>query len=252
MRESIKLGRYVAADSWVHRLDPRSKLLAMLLYFAVILSVDSLAALGATAAVSLAVIAGTGIPYAAFLRAMKPLRFLLAFAFVFPLLLEPNGLLAGTLAAGRMALFVAFTAILTFTTDTSSLASGLESLLRPFRAVGLSPERWTLMMTITIRFIPTILDEADTVLKAQASRGADYRDLSWKARARLLMTLLVPVTAGAFRRASDLIDAMRARGYRHGAPRSAYRQLRWGAGDTAFLAGFALFLLGMLFLKLAI
>ncbi|MCI3919425.1 energy-coupling factor transporter transmembrane protein EcfT [Paenibacillus sp. TRM 82003] len=248
MRETIKLGRFVAADSWVHRLDPRSKLAAMLLYFGVVLSIDSLPALGVTAAVSLIVMFGTGIPLGSFLRALKPLRFLLAFAFLFPLLLEPNGLLAGTLAAGRMALFVAFTAILTFTTDTSALTSGLESLLRPFRALGLSPERWTLMMTITLRFIPTILDEADTVLKAQASRGADFRDLPWKARARMLITLLVPVTASSFRRASDLVDAMQARGYRHGAPRTAYRELRWTAADTAFIAMFTIFLIGMIFL----
>lgn len=237
MRGGFKLGRYVAGDSWVHRLDPRSKVIAMLLYFGAILLVDSVMALFALAAVSFPIMAATGIPLRVYVRTLKPLRFLIAFMFIIPILLENRGIAPGVLAAGRMTLFIMFTALLTFTTDTKRLIQGLESLLSPLRRLGADPGRWTFMLSVALRFIPSIVEEADVILKAQASRGADFQSQSWPNKAKSLVTLLVPVTASAFRRATDLIDAYASRGYRPGAPRTYFYTLAWTRQDTWFVIG---------------
>lgn len=254
MRGAVRLGRYMDTGSWIHELDPRAKLIAMMLYFALIVSVNTLYALTATVAASLLVLYWTRIPYRLYWRTLRPLKYLIAFMFVFPIALGEGSFLQnteqGVLAAGRMSLFVTFTALLTFTTDPSRLTQGVEALLAPLRRIGVSPEKWSLMLNLAIRFIPVILEEANIVMKAQASRGADFQERSWKAKAKVLLTLLVPITAGAFRRAQDLIDSMESRGYEPGRPRSSYTALVWSPADTGFIAGFALLLLLLIMFRI--
>lgn len=237
----MQFSRYVDADSFVHRLDPRAKLIAVLLYLGAVLSVGGWIDLAALAAVSLAALPATRIPLARYLRTLRPLRFLIAFVFLIPILFDFSlaGLLQGTVSAGRMALFILFTATLTFTTDTPRLVAGMDAMLRPLRRLGLTPERGTFMLSVALRFIPAILDEADAVLKAQASRGVDFRERPWREKARALATLLGPIASGAFRRASELIDAYASRGYRPGMARTHYFVLIWRRTDTWFLLGFA-------------
>lgn len=243
MHRSIKLGRYIAAESPIHRLDPRAKIIAMILYFAMILTIHSLVGLAVLAAGSLLIIGMTRIPFKAYLRTLRPLRYLIAFIFLFPVLFGEHDLAAnlvqGTVAAGRMTLFILFSAVLTFTTPTARLIQGLERLLQPFRILGVSPEKWSMMINLALRFIPTIIDEAKIILKAQASRGADFAERSWKEKAKVLITLLVPVTAGTFRRAQELTDSMEARGFVPGMPRTSYHQLTWSRMDSGFVLCFA-------------
>ncbi|MNW47947.1 Energy-coupling factor transporter transmembrane protein EcfT [compost metagenome] len=137
-----------------------------------------------------------------------------------------------------MGLLVSFTAILTFTTTPGLLNQGLSGVLKPLRRVGISSERLTLMMSIALRFIPTILDETHKILKAQAARGADLKELPWKEKGRMLVSLLVPVTVSAFRRAEELVLSMESRGYTIGAPRSEYHLLAWKGRDTWFVASY--------------
>jgi energy-coupling factor transport system permease protein len=255
MRNRLILGRFIDTDSWVHRLDPRSKITAMLLYFLMIMFTRDLTALALIALFSLIAMKCTRIPYSLYFRAFKPLRFLIAFIFIFPAVFDPRGdlllglgpleihsggLMLGIVSAARMMLFVSFTAILTFTTAPARLTQGLEEMMKPLKYIGISPERWSLMIGIALRFIPTILEEAEIILKAQASRGADFKELPWKDKAKMLISLLVPVTAGAFRRATDLVDSMEARGYRLGMPRSKYIVLAWRSADTLFTMGFVI------------
>ncbi|MWV45771.1 energy-coupling factor transporter transmembrane protein EcfT [Paenibacillus sp. HJL G12] len=255
MREKLLIGRLIDTGSQVHRLDPRAKLTAMLLYAAAVVAARSWPALLSLAAFSIAVMALTRIPLGTYLKAAKPLRILMLFILIVQCLavkggsvllaagswhLDSAGLEAGMHAVLRMALLVCFTALLTFTTSPGRLNQGLEGMLRPFARCGISPERLSLMTGIALRFIPAILDEAQTIMKAQASRGADLKELPWKEKARMLTALLVPVTVSAFRRAEDLTASMESRGYRLGAPRTQYRPLSWSLKDTCFVAVFVL------------
>ncbi|MNN21353.1 Energy-coupling factor transporter transmembrane protein EcfT [compost metagenome] len=149
--------------------------------------------------------------------------------------LYSEGFSKGLITALRMFLLVSFTAILTFTTTPGLLNQGMSGVLKPLEKVGLSAERLTLMMSIALRFIPTILDETHKIVKAQAARGADLKELPWKEKGKLLVSLLVPVTVSAFRRAEDLVLSMESRGYLIGAPRSEYHLLVWRSRDTWFI-----------------
>lgn len=249
MNEKLLLGRMIDTGSWVHKLDPRAKLIGMLIYVAVILLSRSLPAVALLAVFSAAVMASTRIPLSYFLKAAKPLRFLMLFIFVIqlftvkqgPVLVEwgafrlyEEGLRLGAFAVIRMLFLVAFTALLTFTTTPARLNQGLEALLSPFKKLGLAPGRLTLMMDIALRFIPTILDETQVIMKAQASRGADLAELPLKEKARMLVSLLIPVITSAFRRAQDLVYSMEARGFVIDAPRTRYHRLNWETADTLF------------------
>lgn len=149
-----------------------------------------------------------------------------------------------------MILFIAFTAILTFTTTPERLTNGLESFFAPLRYVRMSPQKITLMISIALRFIPSIFEEAEKILKAQASRGFVLKERTLKEKASVLMTLLVPVSVGAFRRAGELVDSMESRGYQLGRPRSQYQQLLWVNKDTLFVLAFALLVGLMVYLRM--
>lgn len=250
MNDKLLLGRSIETGSWVHKLDARAKITGMLLYVAVILLSRSWMAMALLALFSIAVMISTRIPLKYFLKAAKPLRYLMLFIFIVQLLsvkegsvwlsigslsLYDGGLRLGSFAVIRMLFLITFTALLTFTTTPGKLNQGLEGILSPFKKLGLSPDRITLMLSIALRFIPTILDEAQIIMKAQASRGADLNELPLKEKGRMLVSLLVPIITSAFRRAQDLVYSMEARGFRMDAPRSQYHRLRWGAADTIFI-----------------
>ena len=257
MQNRMIFGRYYDTGSWVHRLDPRAKVAAMLLYMVAIFMVNTLAEAVTVFVFAIVVMLSTRIPLMQFARALKPLLFIMVFIFAFHLLFDAGGtrLMAvgpfkfysggferGILAVVRMILFVGFTAILTFTTPPAKLTRGLEAFFRPLKIVGISPDRLTLMIEIALRFIPTIFEEAEKILKAQASRGMDMKDQPLVKKARLLISLLVPVTVNAVRRAMELTDSMESRGYRLGAPRTRYHPLAWVGRDTLFLFAFLVLL----------
>jgi energy-coupling factor transport system permease protein len=255
MRSRIVFGKYIEGSSWVHRLDPRAKTASMLLFMAAVFVTDSYASILALLLFAAVVIMSTRIPLAMFARAIKPLLFIIVFIFLFHVLFETSGqsfidlgpftlyaggLERGIVSASRMILFIAFAAILTFTTRPESLVQGLGSLLMPLRFIGLSPGKIALMVGIALRFIPTVFEEAERIWKAQLARGLNLSEKPLVKRAMLLLSLLVPVLAGSFRRAVDLADSMEARGYRLGVGRTSYRALQWSSRDTLFLLSFAL------------
>lgn len=250
MHDNLLLGRSIETGSWVHRLDPRAKITGMLVYVAVILLSRSWIAMLVLALFSIGVMLSTRIPLKYFIKAAKPLRYLMLFIFILQVLtvqeggvwltigsfdLHEGGLRLGAFAVIRMAFLISFTALLTFTTTPARLNQGLEGVLSPLKKIGLSPDRLTLMIGLALRFIPSILDEAQIIMKAQASRGADIKELPLKEKARMLVSLLVPVISGAFRRAQDLVYSMESRGFIMDAPRTRYHRLRWGLADTLFV-----------------
>lgn len=263
MQSKLLIGRTIDTGSWVHSLDPRAKLTAMLLYAAAIIVLRSWTALAVTAIFSILFMLATRIPIKYYVKAARPLWILMLFILVvqcitvregevwfrvgsWPIYIE--GISQGALSAARMALLVSFTALLTFTTTPGKLNQGLEGMLKPLKRIGISSERLTLMMSIALRFIPTILEETNKIMKAQAARGADLRDLPWKEKGRLLISLLVPVTVGAFRRAEELVVSMEARGYVVGEPRSEYHILRWSLRDTGFTMLYVLLVIAVIWL----
>ncbi|MGG4394630.1 energy-coupling factor transporter transmembrane component T [Paenibacillus thiaminolyticus] len=258
MEAKMMLGRYVPADSWIHRLDPRGKLVAMVLFLITVIMADAFAELAVLSGFALLVMMSSRISLTRYFRASRPLWFIMVFMFLFYILFDKTGnslvnvgklnittggVTYGAYAVWRMALLVTFTAILTFTTTPVELNLGLERVLKPLRFVGGSPQQWSMMIGISLRFIPTIFEEADKVMKAQASRGADFHEISFVQKGKMVMTLMVPVIVSAFRRAEELVQAMEARGYVLHAPRTSLRRLVWRTPDTLFIASFLVLLL---------
>lgn len=264
MRNKLLFGRCIDTGSWIHGLDPRAKLTAMVLYLAALLIVGSWIPLAVAAIFSVIYMLATRIPLKYFVKATKPLWVLMVFIFIVQSLtvdegneiwrigswvLYSEGLTKGFIAAARMALLVSFTAILTFTTTPGLLNQGLAGVLKPLEKIGVSAQRLTLMMSIALRFIPTILDETHKIVKAQAARGADLKELPWKEKGKLLVSLLVPVTVSAFRRAEDLVLSMESRGYLIGAPRSEYHLLVWRGRDTWFILSYVMLVAVVILLR---
>lgn len=255
MRNKLLIGRTIDTGSWIHALDPRAKLTAMLVYAAAIVLLRSWPAFLVLALFSLLFMAATRIPLKYFAKAAKPLWLLMLFIFIVqsftgqsgtllftagPLHLYTGGISGGLLSACRMAMFISFTALLTFTTTPGRLNQGVTGMLKPFAGLGIPVYRFSLMASIALRFIPTILEESQKILKAQAARGADLGELPLLEKGKMLLSILVPVTVGAFRRAEELIASMEARGFVIDAPRTDYYEPAWGKRETGFVVLYVL------------
>ncbi len=243
----LMLGQYVPAESPVHRLDPRTKILGTMWLVGVLFATRSLAGLVVLTAFLGGVLAAGRIAPAYAVRGLRPVFWLVGIAVVFqvlfgdsgghvlfrrgPLVVTRENLAAGAFYGYRLILLVAATTVMTFTTSSVELTDGLERLLRPFRRVGVPAHELALMMTIALRFIPTLFEETETIMKAQMARGAEFARGSLVARARALIPLLVPLFVGAFRRADALALAMEARGYRGGEHRTRMKELRVAVRD---------------------
>jgi energy-coupling factor transport system permease protein len=244
--QDITLGRYVAGDSVLHRLDPRTKFIGTMVLMIAALSAPGFPPLllyGAVLAVALAL---SGLPAGLVLRNLRPFVWLFLFTFGLHALLTPGpplwrvpgtdwtatreGLGLGAFFCLRLASVIVTASLLTLTTAPMELTSGLERLLRPLRRFGFPVHELAMMVTIALRFIPVLVDEAERLRKAQLARGADFGGGPIR-RARSLIPLLVPLFVSAFTRADRLAMAMESRCYRGGAPRTSLRELRFGIID---------------------
>ena len=252
------VGQFYPGASVLHALDPRSKLVATAALVIGLFFVDSAVGLAVMAAVTIALVAVSRVPPALFVRLLRPVAFIVALTFVFqvfflregPTLFEwgflevhEGGLRLGLLLVFRILLLVTTANLLTATTGPVALADGLEDLLSPLKKVRFPAHEVAMMMTIALRFIPTLGEEAAKISRAQAARGADFTSGGMISRARATVPVLIPLTVGAFRRADELAEAMESRGYRGGEGRVRYRELRFRPRDTAALVLTALVLL---------
>ena len=238
---SFSFGQYVPVDSVIHRLDPRTKILATLVLGVLVFLTRGPAGLAAFAALLAVIVLASRISPGYVLRSLRPVFWLVAFTLVLQILFGPEGghavfrrwgvtitrenLSLGFFYGARLVLLIVATSLMTFTTSPVELTDGLERLLRPFRRIGVPAHELALMMTIAIRFIPTLLEETDKIMKAQMARGAEFNQGNLFRRARALIPLLVPLFVGAFRRAEALALAMEARCYRGGDQRTRMTQL---------------------------
>ncbi len=244
-RASITLGQYVPGDSIIHRLDPRTKILGTLAYVVILFLIRGYAGYGVMAALT-ALFALVGrLPIRLILRGLRPILIILVFTVILNMFMTPGeviyqlgpfrvtdaGVVQAALMASRLLLLITTTSMLTLTTAPVDLTEGIEYLLNPFRRLGVPAHELAMMMTIALRFIPTLLDELERIMKAQMARGADFESGNFLKRARNMIPLLVPLFISAFRRADDLALAMEARCYRGGEGRTRYRLLHVTSSD---------------------
>lgn len=236
-------GLYVAADSAVHRLDPRVKMGAALLLMALPFAAPGLASTLILTAFVAAIALLSAAPLGALLQTLRTVFWLGCFMFFFYLFTTPGqpmialwgvtvtreGLLAGAVQVYRLCLLVTVASLLTFTTSPTQLAHGLEALLGPLARVGLPVRELAMVLTIALRFVPTLFGEVEKISRAQEARGADLRTGPPWRRARNWVPTFVPIFVAAFRHAERLATAMEARGFRgaHRRTRMVRLRLRW-------------------------
>lgn len=236
-----------ARDSFVHKLDPRSKLLFVFAFIIIVFLANNPVTYAALFVFTLLVIFVSRIKLYFLINGLKPVIILMAFTFLLHIFftkegellyhwkfisIYEEGLKQGIFISIRFLVLVFMTSILTLTTSPISITDGLEVLLNPFKKLKLPVHELALMMSISLRFIPTLMDETDKIMKAQMARGSDLSTGPIKERVKAVVPLLVPLFVSAFKRAEDLATAMEVRGYRGGEGRTRYRQLKWDSKDT--------------------
>ena len=264
MLKDITLGQFFPGNSFLHKMDPRMKLI---MTFALIIIV--FVAQGFTAlALILAFVALTtlisGIKPKFLLKGLKPVLFIVAFTFVLNVFFQQGGNVIFQLAflkitdvglrtafflAARLILLVICSQILTLTTSPIALTDGLETLMRPLKKIHFPAHEIAMMMSIALRFIPTLMDEANKIMKAQTARGADFESGNLIQKAKAMVPLLVPLFVGSFRRADELAMAMEARCYHGGHGRTRMRQLKYTGRDWIALGVMAVLLMCVLALN---
>lgn len=256
MIRDITLGQYYPGNSWIHRLDPRIKILATIFYIVALFVVKDFIGF-ATAFIGLiAVTAISKVPVSFILRGLKPVFLIILFTFVINLFMirgevlvslwfleiTREGLRTAVFMGVRLVLLIIGSSLLTLTTKPISLTDGIEALLSPFRRFGLPAHELAMMMTIALRFIPTLLEETDKIMKAQQARGADFESGNIINRAKALIPILVPLFISAFRIAQELAMAMEARCYGGSVRRTRMNGMKLCSRDLAASVIFVIFL----------
>lgn len=250
MLKDITLGQYFPGTSFIHRLDPRTKLLFLILYIVALFLVKTWVGYTMILALLITSAAIARIKPSALLRGMKPLTIIIVFTAVINLFyykegqvlaqfwiftITTDGLIRSGYMVLRIMLLVCGTFMLTYTTTPMALTDGLELLLGPLKRIKLPVHELAMMMSIALRFIPTLIEEADKIMNAQKARGADFESGGLIARAKALVPLLVPLFISAFRRADELATAMEARCYNGGVGRTRMNTIRMKAADWLVL-----------------
>lgn len=251
MLSDITLGQYFPGNSFIHRLDPRTKILATLIYIVAIFFANTPLTYGLLAGFAAVVILVSRLPLGLVFSSLKPIWIIVILTMLIHMFTAPGenivyawkflkvtaeGLDLGIKMAVRLILLLLFSSILTFTTSPIVLTDGIEKLLRPFKAIGVPAHEMAMMMTIALRFIPTLLEETDRIMKAQTARGADFGSGNILQRMKNMLPLLVPLFISAFRRADELATAMEARCYRGGEGRTRMHELSYNGRDYVAFA----------------
>ena len=265
--KNVALGQYYPSGSILHRIDPRMKVIIALLYIVATFLAKNVAAFGLLLASSLILILVSRIPLRIVLSAVKPILFIMLFTMIInvffvggeTLLLEwkfiriyTEGLWQAAFMVVRIFVLIVGTSMfLTYTTTPIMLTDALEQLLAPLRVLHLPVHEFAMMMTIALRFIPTLMEETEKIMAAQKARGADFASGSLLSRARALIPILIPLFVSAFRRADELATAMECRCYHGGEGRTRMTVLHYRASDFAALVlmlafGTAIVLIGRL------
>ncbi len=264
MLKNLTIGQHYPVESPIHSLDPRVKIIITIFFIVSLFLVDNFTTYLVVIVFLAAVIKMSKVPFKFVIRGLRPILMIILITFIINILMTPGKILlkvgfikiteeglrqAGFMAI-RLTLLIMGTSLLTLTTSPIILTDGIESLLSPFKRFGLPAHELAMMMTIALRFIPTLLDETEKIMKAQKSRGADFESGNLVSRAKNLVPLLVPLFVSAFRRADELAMAMEARCYRGGENRTRMRQLKISKGDYVASVIFTIYFAAVIIIKI--
>ena len=264
MLKDITLGQYFPGKSPIHLLDPRTKLLFLIIYFIALFTADGWISYGIVLVFLSTVIYMTTIPLKTIVKGLKPLIFILVFTGILNLFMTPGenvlvsfwglnitteGLVQAIFMVSRILMLIVGTFLLTYTTSPIALTDGLESLLGPLKKLHLPVHELSMMMCIALRFIPTLIEETDKIMSAQKARGADFETGSLMQRVKALVPILVPLFIGAFRRADELATAMECRCYQGGEGRTKMKTLHYKRRDFVAFASGTVLVAGIIVLR---
>ena len=250
--KNITLGQYYAVDSPIHRLDPRIKIVLSILYIVIVFLCSNVLSMALLLASALVIVLLSRIPVKIVLKSVKPILFIIAFTAIInifwttgegtPLLelgfikIYKKGLVNALFLIIRITVLVIGTSsLLTYTTTPIALTDGIERLLSPLKKIGLPVHDFAMIMTIALRFIPTLMEEADKIMNAQKARGADFSNGNLLQRAKALIPILIPLFSSSIRHALDLATAMECRCYKGGEGRTRMKVLQYRASDILAL-----------------
>lgn len=263
MLKDITLGQFFPGNSLLHRLDPRIKMIATVLLVVIVFMADSMLSYLALILLSILLILLSRIPFKTILKSVKPLIFVICFTailnvffavgenvlwefrfYFIHLTIRAEGVLSAVKMALRIILLVVDTGvILSYTTSPIDLTDGIERLFSPLGKIGLPVHSFAMMMSLALRFIPTLIEETDKIMAAQKSRGSDFSSGNVISRVKALIPILIPLLLSSFRRADELALAMECRCYHGGAGRTRMKQMKLHPRDFIFLAVLVLCLL---------
>lgn len=264
MLKDVTLGQYFPGKSPIHLLDPRTKLLFLIIYFIALFTADGWVSYGIVLVFLSTVIYMTTIPLKTIVKGLKPLIFILVFTGILNLFMTPGenvlvsfwglkitteGLVQAIFMVSRILMLIVGTFLLTYTTSPIALTDGLESLLGPLKKLHLPVHELSMMMCIALRFIPTLIEETDKIMSAQKARGADFETGSLMQRVKALVPILVPLFIGAFRRADELATAMECRCYQGGEGRTKMKTLHYKRRDFVAFGSGAVLVAGIIVLR---
>lgn len=264
MLSDVSFGRYYPSSSFVHKVDPRIKLLLFIAYIVMIFIAQSFLSLAAAIVFLCLTVAFSGVPVSAVLKSIKGIIFLVLFTAVLNVLfyvkkegdtvyfwvVTKEGLLNAAFLAIRLLALVLGSSVLTLTTTPVSLTDGIESLLKPLALIKFPVHELALIMSIALRFIPTLAAETDRIMNAQKARGADFESGNVFSRMKSLIPVLIPLLVSAFRRADELGDAMDARCYSGSKNRVKYKQLKFTFRDPIAVILTAAFFAGVILINI--
>ena len=255
MLKDITLGQYFPGDSVFHRMDPRTKLILVILYIVALFQATNFLSYAVMALVTVTVIKISQVPPKALVRGLKPIVIIIVLTAVlnmfytdghvifqiWKLKLTVEGIIKAFFMVIRIVMLICGTFLLTYTTAPVALTDGLELLLNPLNKLKVPVHEMAMMMSMALRFIPTLIEETDKIISAQKARGADFESGNLIQRAKALLPILVPLFVSAFRRADELAIAMESRCYHGGEGRTRMKQLRYQRLDyIALLLGVVL------------
>lgn len=263
MIRDITLGQYYASDSPIHRLDPRTKIIGTLSFIVALFLVKNFWGFLLCAAFLGIVVTISKVPLSFILRGLKPILMILALTFAINIFMingtviwqwhflkiTVEGIRTAVFMGIRLILLIISSSLLTLTTKPLALTDGLEKLMSPLTKIGAPSHEIAMMMSIALRFIPTLLQETDKIMKAQQARGADFESGNLIRRAKAMIPIIVPLFVSAFHIAMDLAMAMEARCYRGGKGRTRMNEIRFGKRDALAVLCLVLLFAGVIFIR---
>ena len=259
MLKNITLGQYFPGDTILHRLDPRMKIICTILYITAVFMANSLFSMAVVALFFLCLVQLSAVKMRLLVRGLRPLMIIFSLTAILNLFFTPGevlvsfwrlsitreGIFRGIIFLSRISLMVMGTFLLTYTTSPMAFTDGLEKLLAPLKKIRVPVHELAMIMSMALRFVPTLLEETDKIIKAQKARGADFESGGLFRRARALIPIFVPLFISAFRRADELAIAMESRCYHGGEGRTRMRQLRYVQRDALAFLICAVFVVGI-------